>query len=105
MQAELTKVWDQAKAQYMSHLKPRERSCIENVTSRETLLNRLRTLEIAYSRRFSARLLSKIHPFVAQLHSFTRIINIFTQGEEIASLIWGPLALVLEVSLLLSARD
>lgn len=99
MQAQLTKEWTHARAHHEAHLSRNQRLSIEKVTTQDELIARLRSPQSAYLQRRSQRVLQKIHPVLAQLGSFTHIINIFVQGQEIASLVWGPIALVLEVSL------
>lgn len=97
MQNRLNEVWDRARAYYSANLSDRERQRISTVTSQEELLQHVDTLKVKYSNQMIIRSVRKTQPLIAQLRSFTQIINIFVQNNEISSLIWGPLALIFEV--------
>jgi hypothetical protein len=97
MQAQFHEIWERASVYYHTHLKDRECGEIEEISSQEHLLIRLRHLETSYAAKSISKYLQKSYPFVAQLRSFTKVINIFVQGEEIACLVWGPIALIFEV--------
>ncbi|KAJ5152920.1 uncharacterized protein N7482_009398 [Penicillium canariense] len=71
---------------------------MENVTSQEKLFQHLDGLKSKYSARGTAQSLLKTNVLVAQLRSFTQIITIFVQSNDIASLVWGPLALIFELA-------
>jgi uncharacterized membrane protein len=99
MQDQLKEIWDRAKAHYSAHLTDRERLSVDKVTSQEELFLHLEGLRVTYSAQVIAKSLTKTHALIAQLRLFTQIINIFVQTSDIAALVWGPLALILEVIL------
>lgn len=70
---------------------------MEKITSQETLFQHLEALRAKYMSQGMAKSLRKTHALVAQLRSFTQIINIFVQSNDIAAFVWGPLALIFEV--------
>jgi hypothetical protein len=99
MQAEMNEIWNQAHAYYYASLNDRERRQVEQVGSQQSLLAYTRKLEKQYSSYRVSQYLTKMQTFVAQLVSFSAIINIFVQSDpHISALVWGPLALILEVS-------
>lgn len=98
MQSQLDDIWSQARAYYSANLNDRERKRISAIGSQEALLQHIRSLETKYSNQTMARSLRKIQPLMAQLRSFTQIIGVFVQSNEISSLVWGPLALIFEVA-------
>jgi hypothetical protein len=77
---------------------------MESVNSQQDLLNRMRALETKYSSKRVVRGLKRTHTLIAQLYSFTKIINIVVQSDpNIAALVWGPLALILEVHIVIDS--
>lgn len=99
MDAEFSHIWDEAKAYYVAHLSEQDRLRIESVTDFETLVGLTQILQKRYSKRKISSCLKRINPFLAQIRSFSRIVNTLVQSHpEVAALVWGSLAFVLEVS-------
>ena len=97
MQSQLSEEWDRAYAHFAAHLKDKERVYLSKVTCQDDLLAFIRKLHATYSGRVGLGSLSKVYALIAQLRSFTQVINIFAQASDFASIVWGPLALILEV--------
>lgn len=99
MEVDFTQIWDEAKAYYLAHLNEQDRLRIESVTDLKTLKGRAQTLQRRYANGRTAHYLNRINPFLGQIRSFSRIINTIVQSHpEVAALVWGSLAFVLEVS-------
>jgi hypothetical protein len=96
--AQLDDIWEQAAAHYRHHLSDRDRKRIKTITSPQELQELTQTLRKEYGDHRVAGALEKTQVFVDQLRSFTRTITIFAQTDKIASLVWGSLALIVEVS-------
>jgi hypothetical protein len=100
MEVQLTSIWDEAKAFHSASLKAHEKIHVTEVTSLEGLIEKASTLKTKYREHRIVVLLGKINPFLAQLRSFSRIINTLVQSHpEIAALAWGFVSLILEASL------
>ena len=98
MERQLSEIWDQAHQYYCVRLSEHERLQIEAFTSSEDASKQISALEAQYTAHRVVKVLRKAHPFIAQLRSFSFIINTFVQSDpKIAALVWGPLALILEV--------
>jgi hypothetical protein len=70
------------------------------VTSLEGLIEKAIKLKSKYRKHKLVVLLERISPFLAQLQSFSRIINKLVQSHpEIAALVWGFFSLPLQASL------
>lgn len=98
MQADFDGIWSRACSYHVAHLDRKSQMQIENVTSQQTLLAHIHRLESKYNERRVSISLRRTQTFVAQLNSFSSIIQTLVQGNtKIAALVWGPLALILEV--------
>lgn len=98
MNKEFTEVWSRAWDYYHTRLNSKERNRISNITSPEDLLVHYHALTIKYSGTKTAKSLKKTQTFVAQLRAFSTVINTTVQAKpDIAGIVWGPLALILEV--------
>jgi hypothetical protein len=99
MEAQLWDIWNEARAFHNSRLTARERKHVTEVTSLEELIEKARKLNVKYRQHRLALLLGRINPFLAQLRSFSRVINTLIQSHpEIAALVWGSVSLILEAS-------
>jgi hypothetical protein len=99
MEAQLSAIWDEARAFYAASLTVRERNLVTEVTSLEELIEKAGKLKTRYRKHRLVVLLGKINPFLAQLRSFSQIINTLVQSHpEIAALVWGSVSLILEAS-------
>ena|SRR2546421_7007179 len=99
MEAQLSTIWNEARAFHNDSLTEHERKHVTEVTSLEELVERASKLKAKYRKHRIVALLRKIHPFLAQLRSFSRIINTLVQSHpEVAALVWGSVSLILEVS-------
>jgi hypothetical protein len=99
MEAQLSGIWDEARAFHVASLTGVERKHITEVTNLEELMGKASELKTQYRKRRLVVLLGKINPFLAQLRSFSRIINTLVQSHpEIAALVWGSVSLILEAS-------
>ena len=101
MEHELEAVWKIAKIRYENGLTPKHRAKLLGITSQEALLADLRVLRNNYTGvpEDTPSMWRRLDRFVAQMRDFTHIINIYVQSNPgIASLVWGSVALVLEVS-------
>jgi hypothetical protein len=99
MEAQLSGIWDEAKAFHAASLTSREKKHVTEVTSLERLIEKASKLKTRYRKHRLVVLLGKINPFLAQLRSFSRIINTLVQSHpEIAALVWGSVSLILEAS-------
>jgi hypothetical protein len=99
MDVEFTQIWDEAKSHYLKHLNEQDRLRIKSVTDLDTLMRLTQTLRERYSKRKISAYLKRLNPFLAQIRSFSRIINTLVQSHpEVAAIVWGSLAFVLEVS-------
>lgn len=96
--AQLDDIWEQAAAHYRHHLNDRDRKRIKAITSPQELQQLTQTLRKEYGDHRVAGVLEKAQVFVDQLRSFTRTVTILAQTDKIASLLWGSLALIVEVS-------
>lgn len=100
MELQLVSIWEEAKAFHSASLTAHERLHITEVTSLEGLIEKASKLKTKYQKRRLVVLLRKIKPFLAQLGSFSRILNTLVQSHpEIAALVWGSVSLVIEASL------
>lgn len=98
MSVALGDIWDQSWSYYSAHLTDKERLHMTSIRSHQDLIDKTQDLLSLYTSDKIARLLRKTQTCVAQLKSFTAVINIFTQIKpDVAGLLWGPLALILEV--------
>lgn len=103
MENQLQAAWEQAKQNYIATLSPKEVRAIENVGSMDDLTEKISTLQQGYQNTSSGgvplpNLLTRAEPLILQLQSFSAIIGTFIQSNpDIAALIWGSLAFVLEV--------
>jgi hypothetical protein len=98
MYEDFIEVWGRAWEYYHARLSSKERNQISNITSQEDLLVHYHTLTIKYSGTKTAKSLKKTQLFVAQLKAFSTAINTFVEVKsDIAGIVWGPLALILEV--------
>ena len=98
MQHYSTTGWERARIAHLARLNQKDRLSVTRVTSQEELIDKVRELHRKYSGRTGLVPLRKADALIAQLRSFTQIINIFVQANDFGSLVWGPLALILEVS-------
>jgi hypothetical protein len=99
MEAQLQEIWNKARAFHNARLTARERKHITEVTSLEELIGKASKLNAKYRKSKLALFLERINPFLAQLRSFSRIINTLIQSHpEIAALVWGSVSLILEAS-------
>ena len=99
MEAQLSGIWNEARAFHIASLTAHERKHVTEVTSVEELMERASKLKAKYRKHRIVALLRKISPFLAQLRSFSRIINTLVQSHpEIAALVWGSVSLILEAS-------
>jgi hypothetical protein len=103
MEDQLASIWREAWNSYDATLSVKERSQIEKIASLDELtahVQRSRKEYYGSKRPNLSRILARAEPFIAHLRSFSNVIATFTQAHpEIASLVWGSLALVLEVCL------
>jgi hypothetical protein len=99
MEAQLWDIWNEARAFHNARLTARERKHVTEVTSLEELIGKARKLNAKYRKHRLASFLERINPFLAQLRSFSQIINALVQSHpEIAALVWGSVSLILEAS-------
>jgi hypothetical protein len=99
---QLTEIWLEAKALQRQHLSVKEKETVEQVDSYEHLYERLGKIQKQYQNKPWVRLLARIDPFVSSLRSFAAVLSIFAQAKpEVLSLVWGSIALVLEVRILI----
>jgi hypothetical protein len=100
MELQLVSIWEEAKAFHSASLTAHERLHITEVTSLGRLVEKASKLKTKYQKHRLVVLLRKIEPFLAQLGSFTRILNTLVQSHpEIAALVWGSVSIVIEASL------
>jgi hypothetical protein len=96
--AELQAVWEEAIQQYVQTLTAKERDCMGKINSLEQLLERAWGLHKKYDSRRLASVLRRLSPFLAHLNSFSGVVNTFAQAHpQPTCLIWGSIAIVLEV--------
>ena len=99
METQLPNIWNDARALHVVSLAEHEREYATNVRSLEELTERARGLKANYRKHGLVVLLGKIYPILAQLQSFSPIINTLVQSHpEIAALVWGSLYLIVEAS-------
>lgn len=95
---QLTEIWLEAQVLQRQHLSVREQETVEQVGSYEHLCERLGKIQMQYQHKPWVRLLTRMDPFVSRLRSFAAVLSIFAQAKpEVLSLVWGSIALVLEV--------
>ena len=96
--AEAQVVWEEAKQHYVQTLTTKERDCMEKINSLEQLLERVRGVQKKYNKRKLVSTLRRLSPFLANLNSFSSIGNTLAQAHpQPTCLIWGSIAIVLEV--------
>ncbi|KAL7892939.1 hypothetical protein HDV64DRAFT_272909 [Trichoderma sp. TUCIM 5745] len=97
MNNEFIEVWSRAWDYYHTRLSSKECNRISKISSQEDLLIHYHALNIKYSGTKTAKNLKKTQTFVAQLRAFSTVINTIVQAKpDIAGIVWGPLALILE---------
>ena len=100
MESQLVSIWNQSRAFYAALLTDQERLRLETVGDQERLLDLVHDLKKRYESKIVVTSLRRIQVFVVQLKSFSRVINIFVQSDpKVAALVWGPVALIIEVDL------
>jgi hypothetical protein len=99
MEAQLRDIWNEARAFHNARLTARERRHVTEVTSLEELIGKASKMNMKYRKHRLVLFLERINPFLAQLRSFSQIINSLVQSHpEIAALVWGSVSLILEAS-------
>ena len=100
METQLSGIWDEARASHIASLTKHEKKYVTEATSPDELMRKAGKLKERYGKHRLVVFLGKINPFLAQLRSFSRIINTLVQSHpEIAALVWGLISLFLEASL------
>jgi hypothetical protein len=98
-------IWNQAKEQYTSSLKPKELERLASISSKDQLLTETRHLQIRYSERRSSRSLERIYPFLADVESFSEVIAVFVSSDpKITAIVWGSICFILKVRLEILVR-
>ena len=99
MEAQLSGIWNEARAFHVASLAEHDRKHVTHVANPEELTERANGLKAQYRKHGLVVLLEKVHPLLVQLRSFSPIINTLVQSHpEIAALVWGMIALVVEAS-------
>lgn len=99
MEDQLRETWEEARQEYLGSLPKQDVRKIERVGSMVDFLSSLDTLKSKYQGLSLPFLLAKADPFISQIQSFSTIIGTFISSHpEIAALIWGSVAFVLEVN-------
>lgn len=90
--------WIKAQDTYLASLTSSQIRSIRSITTQSELLNTTKEYRRRYSSGGFAKFLDRVNPFLAQLNSFSNIIKIFVSSDpNFAALVWGSVALVLEV--------
>ena len=98
MDVEFEAIWVQAQDSFLCKLKPEHVARLNTVTSQNQLIAQTRAISSRYNSRKIARLLTRSHPFLATLNSFSEIIKEFLRAAPVfTGLIWGLLYLGIEV--------
>lgn len=98
---QLNEIWLEAQALQRQRLSVKEQGIMEQVDCYEHLCERLTKIQTQYQHKPWARLLARMDPFVSRLRSFAAVLSVFAQAKpEVLSLVWGSIALVLEVCIL-----
>lgn len=97
---QLHTIWQQALQTFESSFSRAEYEKLQAVGSFDVLLAEVNLLSDRYRRRAIPKLLRRLSPMLQRLQFFSNCISIFIQSKpEVASLIWGSIYLVLQVSL------
>ena len=98
MDAEFEAIWIQAQDTFLCKLKAEDIARLNTVTSQKQLIAQTHAITRQYKSRKISQLLSRSHPFLATLHSFSEIIKEFLRAAPVfTGLIWGLLYLGIEV--------
>lgn len=98
MEDQLRETWERARQEYLASLPKEDIRQIETVGSMTDFLSSLDVLKSKYQGHTLPSLLAKADPLISQIQSFSTIIGTFISSHpEIAALIWGSVAFVLEV--------
>lgn len=98
MEDQLRETWGEARQEYLNSLPKEDIRQIEKVGSMVDFLSSLDALKLKYQGLSLPSLLSKVDPLISQIQSFSTIIGTFISSHpEIAALIWGSVAFILEV--------
>jgi hypothetical protein len=90
--------WTKAQDTYLASLTPSQIRSIRSITTQSELLNTTKEYRRRYNSRGFAKLLDRVNPFLAQLHSFSDIIKTYVSSDpKFATLVWGSVTFVLEV--------
>jgi hypothetical protein len=90
--------WIKAQDIYLASLTPSQIRSIRSITTQSELLNITKEYRKRYNSRGFAKLLDRVNPFLAQLHSFSHIIKTYVSSDpKFAALVWGSVTFVLEV--------
>lgn len=98
MEDQLRETWEQARQDYLASLPKEDIQQIEQVGSMVDFLSRLDALKMKYQGLSLPSMLARADPLISQIQSFSTIIGTFISSHpEVAALIWGSVAFVLEV--------
>lgn len=96
---QLESIWKAAQAKYEKTLSAKELKQIKSVSTKEALLDEAERLNRKYHSRKSARSLTRIHPVIAQIESFSAVIKTFIQADPgVTALVWGSIFFIIELA-------
>jgi len=90
--------WIKAQDTYLTSLTPSQIRSIRSITTQSELLNTTKEYRRRYNSRGFAKILDRVNPFLAQLHSFSDITRTYVSSDpKFSALAWGSVTFVLEV--------